>query len=377
MKRSILTFCSLALGTCSVFAQDKLELTATLPALTENMKVYLWNPIDKLTDSTYVKNNSFSFSKTMNGGGSIFILQAGNYDEKTGLGTVVYLEPGKMNISGTAKGFDVANMKGDGFVKDWVDMNKQLAGVEADLKAVDALDVSIGQALQLGDDDAVKSLSAQKAILVQKSVAIGKQYLDAHLSSGVSAYVINATLTNVLSNQEKLNYLNRFTGKAKDNQISRMMLSGLTGSSSQWVGKDAPGFSQPDVNGKVVSLSDFKGQYVFLDFWASWCTPCLGELESLKGAYEKFKDKNIKFVSVSLDKDKAKWLESIANEKLPWTQLSDLKADQNSAAKAYSVLGIPANFLIDPNGKIIGVGYRESNSPGSKVVETALTKIFK
>lgn len=377
MKKSILTICSLVMGISGVFAQDRLELTAKLPELTENMIVYLWNPIDKKTDSTYVKNNSFSFSKPMNGGGSIFILQAGIYNEANGLGTMIYLEPGKINISGTAKGFDLANLNGDAFVKDWVDMSRKMAGAEADINAADALDVSIGQATKLGDEDALKSLNAQKTLLVQKAVAAGKKYMDEHLSSGVSAYVLNATLSTVLSNEEKLSYLNKFTGNAKDNQITRMMLSSLTGSSDQWVGKYAPDFSQPDVNGKMVSLSDFKGKYVLVDFWASWCTPCLSEMDGLKSAYAKFKDKNFTIVSISLDKDKTKWLESIKNEELPWTQLSDLKGDKNDAASAYKVMGIPANFMIDPNGKIIGVAYRESNDPGSRVVESALTRILK
>lgn len=375
MKKTILTISSLALTTLSIFAQDKLELSAKLPELTENMIVRLYNPIDTKTDSTYVKNNSFSFSKPMSGGGGIFILQAGNQDpEKTGLGMVIYLEAGKMNISGTAKGFDIANLNGDAFVKDWVEMCKQMAGAEADLKAAEALDVTIGQAAQLGDEDALKSLTAQKTLLVQKAAAAGKKYLDAHLSSGVSAYVLNATMNNVLTNGEKLNYLNKFTGNAKNNQITRMMLSNLTGSADQWVGKAAPDFSQPDVNGKMVSLSDFKGKYVLVDFWASWCTPCLSEMDALKSVYAKFKDKNFTIAGVSLDKDKAKWLESIAHEQLPWIHLSDLKADKNAAALVYKVLGIPANFLIDPSGKIIGVGYRETTSPGG--LEKTLSKLL-
>jgi len=377
MKKTILTICSLAMGTLSLFAQGKLELTANLPGLTENTVVYLWNPIDKISDSTYVKNHSFSFSREMNGGGSIFILQAGIGDQQaSGFAIPIYLEAGKINFSGTAKGFDFANMHGDAFVKEWVDMNRILAPAMEDYKAAEALETSIIQANQIGDEDAVKSLTAQKTVLVQKASASYKRYLDEHLSSGPSAYVLNALLAPIMSSDEQLNYLNKFTGNAKNNQISAMMLSGLTGMKTQWTGQQAPNFTQPDVNGKMVSLADFKGKYVLVDFWASWCTPCLSELDELKSVYAKYKDKNFTILSVSLDKDKEKWLGSIAHEQLPWTQLSDLKADKNEAAQIYKVLGIPANFLVDPSGKIIGSGYRESYSPGAKLLDKALSKLL-
>lgn len=377
MKKSIFAFFGLAMGTSSIFAQEKLEITANLPGLKENDVVYLWNPVDKVTDSTYVKNNSFSFSRPMNGGGSTFVLQAGIGDvEATGLATVMYLEPGKLNISGTAKGFDLANLHGDTFVNDWVEMKRLLDPAMADLKKAEDLEPDLAEAFQIGDEAVANSLRAQKTVLIAKSTASFRKYLDEHLSLGVSAYVLNALLANLISNEEKLAYLNKFTGNAKNSQVSTMMLSSITGMSVHWQGKQAPDFTQPDANGKKISLSDFKGKYVLVDFWASWCTPCLEEMNELKSVYAKYKDKNFTILSVSLDKQKEKWLESVAQEKLPWIQLSDLKGDKNEVAQLYKVLGIPANFLVDPSGKIIGSGFREGNNPGAKLLDKTLSRLL-
>ena len=112
-------------------------------------------------------------------------------------------------------------------------------------------------------------------------------------------------------------------------------------------------FSQPGIDGKQVSLSSFKGKYVLLDFWASWCKPCRVENPNVVKAYQEFKDKNFTVFGVSLDKDKNAWLQAIQQDGLTWTHASDLKDWSNEAAALYGVQSIPANFLIDPQGNII------------------------
>lgn len=115
----------------------------------------------------------------------------------------------------------------------------------------------------------------------------------------------------------------------------------------------APDFSQPGVNGQPVSLSSFKGKYVLLDFWASWCGPCRRDNPNVVKAYNEFKDKNFTVFGVSLDQNKKAWLQAIQQDGLTWTHASDLKFWSNEAAALYGVQGIPANFLIDPQGNII------------------------
>lgn len=120
-------------------------------------------------------------------------------------------------------------------------------------------------------------------------------------------------------------------------------------------GVEATDFAQPDVDGKLIKLSDYRGKYVLIDFWASWCAPCRRENPNLVKAYDQYKSKGFEILGVSMDKaaDKAKWLKAIEEDKLTWKQVADLKGWDNEAGLLYEVKAIPMNFLINPEGKII------------------------
>jgi peroxiredoxin len=126
------------------------------------------------------------------------------------------------------------------------------------------------------------------------------------------------------------------------------------------VGGKAPDFIQHTPQGKAVSLSSFKGKYVLVDFWASWCVPCRNENPNVVKVYNKYKDKGFTVLGVSLDAASARaaWIKAIASDGLTWTQISDLNGWKSEAAALYGVSSIPQNFLIDPNGVVIGKNLR-------------------
>ncbi|MDR2907312.1 MAG: redoxin domain-containing protein [Bacteroidales bacterium] len=126
------------------------------------------------------------------------------------------------------------------------------------------------------------------------------------------------------------------------------------------IGKEAPDFTQNDPNGNPIKLSDFRGKYVLLDFWASWCGPCRQENPNLVKAYAQYKDKGFEILGVSLDEQKraAAWTEAIEKDGMTWAHVSDLKGWNNEAARMYGIRAVPNSFLIDPNGVIIAKNLR-------------------
>ena len=152
----------------------------------------------------------------------------------------------------------------------------------------------------------------------------------------------------------------KFPASLRESALGKKMAATIETGKKANTGVLAMDFSETDTTGKLVKLSDYRGKYVLVDFWASWCKPCRAENPNLLKAYNKFQSKNFTILGVSLDDEKGRraWLGAVKQDGLPWTQVSELKGFQAKSATLYGVSAIPTNFLIDPNGKIIGKNLR-------------------
>ena len=124
------------------------------------------------------------------------------------------------------------------------------------------------------------------------------------------------------------------------------------------VGAQAPDFTQQTLDGKQVSLTDYRGKYVLVDFWASWCGPCRQENPTVTKVYNEFKNKNFDILAVSLDEKKGNWLKAVQEDQLAWTQAVDLRGFESDIARRYHIQAIPQNFLVDPTGRIVAANLR-------------------
>ncbi|WP_291909680.1 TlpA disulfide reductase family protein [Chitinophaga sp. CB10] len=210
-----------------------------------------------------------------------------------------------------------------------------------------------------GDNEAAKQAFRDKAEgFGNEVVKVGSAFVKAHPKSIASIWLMLNELRNRLQPDA---FKEMFAGLDKSVQNSKygeMATAYIKSIYRDAVGVPAEDFAQEDAKGQLVKLSSFKGKYVLVDFWASWCGPCRQENPNVVKAYNKYKDKNFTILGVSLDQDKDRWLRAITQDGLAWTQVSDLKGWGNEVAVQYGIQSIPSNFLIDPTGKIIARNLR-------------------
>ncbi|MDG1476126.1 MAG: TlpA disulfide reductase family protein [Vicingaceae bacterium] len=301
------------------------------------------------TDSATIENGMFSFKGSVESPNVQYILFNDSKDR-----IVVFLENSEISISGT-------NLQQENLSVIGSDLNTKLEKFIVNVKSYEEKLKSVVEEYYAAEASGDESLLIEIDQKYKEQDSLRKSFVEAYihdnLNSVIAPYLsLRYKMDDDVSELEEL--YNSFSPEIANSEYVKLIGERIALKKGTQVGQPAPLFSMNDKDGNPIALESFKGKYVLIDFWASWCAPCRAENPNVVAAYNKYHDKGFEIFGVSFDDNKDKWLKAVEADNLAWSHVSDLKGWGNAAGQLYGVRGIPHSVLVDKEGVIIAKDLR-------------------
>ena len=350
-KFFLITFSALLLWSCG--NKNQFKLTGEVVPPTDGKMILSGfkegQPV--AVDTAEIVKGKFSFT------GDIEMpeLKLLSIDGRKGYVAQLFVEPGNIEMKVYPDSFEANVINGSKsqdifqvYINEMVSFSKK----EDDMKS------RYVKAQSSGDEDELKAIQYEYQTMIENTQLFSKNFVKQYSSSPVAAYV----------------YLMNFIQEAQPEELDSMLKVFEPIKSSEFVaaikeradimrtfsvGAEAPDFTLNNPEGNPVTLSSLKGKYVLIDFWASWCQPCMAEMPNVIDLYKTYKDKGFEIIGVSLDREKDAWLNAIKKNDMSWIQVWDMEGDTpGESANKFGVTSIPHTVLLDKDGKIIANALR-------------------
>ncbi|MEO6523225.1 MAG: TlpA disulfide reductase family protein [Mucilaginibacter sp.] len=350
VKLAVIFFCAIVFTACK--SKDSFTLSGEVENPNSIKKVFLLEadttgqPV-KIDSAALSDQNKFSFKREtpypnmykLQIGGTMFDLIAQNGDDITF----------KTNALDTTNRYELTGSEGSEKIQEFNKLSNKFAKVTEDILAeynykTQKLHLESAPLFELATEKFKKN-QKEYFVMVTKFMNDNK--------SSLAGFFASTALDPITCEPDLIKYADEIRGKFNGNTAVERFVKKMDYAKPLSVGYKAPDFMLVDEVYKPVRVSDFKGKYLMIDFWASWCAPCRKENPNVVKMYAKFKDKGLNILGVSLDEKREDWQRAIAADRLTWRQVSEFKNFNGPIVRMYHVEAIPSNFILDPEGNIV------------------------